>query len=691
MPPPCLIKLLTLLQLASTSSSACWSNIAYSASLDAYFTRHGIWNITSCAKAAGNCGYGSIYKAGAGCVTCTINAPNRIMAPVQPASAGCETMCAKGREAPDCRPCRQTEVLCDWGSYPSCGACVPCSTPSLPSSNYQYGSGVAYSDCAEVKDPDPSICAWFQTPQWGTGYCEVICADGYALGSASGECQRCKVQSECPLGWLAPICSATSAAATAAATECIKCTLPEGTRWYGNIGCNFTCLSPHHYYSTEASQCVPCPYCGEGQYPAGCGAPPQYAAGVCSPCSLSCPAGSFLQLVDCSCRECTTYFDMPSAYFINRDCTATADTVFAACSHECPAGFFKTGECQPRANIACERCSPPPPGVMTVSPCNSTHDAAFAQCPLDWIRLGYACRGGVRANCSVGQWPNEDGICACAPATVLRHANADCTPITCPPRHFANPATGGCTPCGSDENIVSVPQQLGIEASCGCEQGFFRRITAAAAVECWPCGDLACDALTQRQMPTCDRFDGEEEPACVCGPPPAAVIVDASRCTFECASGYTPARLSAPVPQAYISLVGFMIPTHIETFYLEPAGCEITVGVQGEMFCFQNVSNRLVHMRTGEIVAADIGQRLEIEHYRYDIHITAAAPAGGNTLWVAFSFSGDCGPDIGVSEQAPYTSGECGAVELITISLTSASISSAKWGKTFPWCVNCYV
>ena len=360
-------------------------------------------------------------------MTCVIS-PNTIMAPVQAASAGCEnvqTMCAKGfyPDREDCKPCSQTEVLCEWGSYPSCaGACVPCSKPSLPSSSYRYGRGAAYRDCINERTPDPSICAWFQTPQWGTGYCEVICAEGYAPapGSAPGGCQRCKVESECPLGWLAP-----TSAECGSSAECIQCALPEGTRWYGSIGCNFTCLAAHHYYSAAQTKCVPCPDCGEGQYPAGCGG---VTAGVCRPCALNCsfgPAahGSFLQLADCSCRICTSYFDMnpylqPAAFFIIRDCTATADTVFETCSQDCPNGYFKTGDCQPRADITCGRCSLPPPGAMTASPCNTTHDTAFAPCPSDWIRLGYACHGGVRANCSSGMRPNEDGVCACPPGTL---------------------------------------------------------------------------------------------------------------------------------------------------------------------------------------------------------------------------------------------------------------------------------
>jgi hypothetical protein len=132
--------------------------------------------------------------------------------------------------------------------------------------------------------------------------------------------------------------------------------------------------------------------------------------------------------------------------------------------------------------------------------------------------------------------------------------------------------------------------------------------------------------------------------------------------------------------ESYISLVGFMVSTPIDTFYLDAAeGCGLTAfGLQGEMFCFQN--STLVHTRTGKTVAADIAQRLEIEDYRYDIRITAAAAAGADTLWVAFSFSGVCGPDVDAG-----TSDQCGAIELITVSLASVSISPASWGKQFPW------
>ncbi len=94
-----------------------------------------------------------------------------------------------------------------------------------------------------------------------------------------------------------------------------------------------------------------------------------------------------------------------------------------------------------------------------------------------------------------------------------------------------------CALCGQDENIISnpdPPSDVGRAAYCGCAAGFFRRIVDAE-VECWPCGDLVCDPALQRQMPTCDRFDDEAEPSCVCGPPPAAVA--GAACSFQCNAG----------------------------------------------------------------------------------------------------------------------------------------------------------
>ena len=229
---------------ATACPGPCWSNIAYSPALDDYFVRHAIWNCTPCTKAPGRCSYGSIWQPRGGCLRCIVNTPNTIMAPFQP--AGCDnvqTMCAKGfyndslihkdsqhykdtqiyKDSQNynvitggCVPCSKTEVLCQQGSYPSCAAgCVPCTSPPLPSSGaYRYSRGFAYRDCADIATPDPSICAWFQTPQWDTGYCELICAQGYARVAGS-ECQKCKVQSECPLGWMAPFCGASVASSVA--------------------------------------------------------------------------------------------------------------------------------------------------------------------------------------------------------------------------------------------------------------------------------------------------------------------------------------------------------------------------------------------------------------------------------------------------------------------------------------------
>ena len=206
----------------------------------------GLWSCPACSDLPGACSYGdrvAVVNNEPLCLPCdsgaVLGALNRIFAPTQPEI--CDdglllnlsgTMCAKGfyDESSLCVPCQSTEVACPRGFYPKkCmkqgfgGAldqmCSPCTAPPLPNNRTRYGAGFSYKvrqlnlDAVEHADPrcnqdcatDPaSQCAWYQTPKWAGGYCDIECAPGFA-GPA---CEKCNTI--CPPGFYPPTCPGAS-------------------------------------------------------------------------------------------------------------------------------------------------------------------------------------------------------------------------------------------------------------------------------------------------------------------------------------------------------------------------------------------------------------------------------------------------------------------------------------------------
>lgn len=652
----------------------CWSSGATTSitTLEAYFTKYSIWNCSACAKLQpGGCSYGSVFD-GTGCLQCVHDAENAVMAPTQPDNCSAALMmCAKGyypfdsyATTVDCTPCGITDIIgCPNGHYPSkcLGQCIPCTTPPLPL-GYQYGKGIAYKDCATTPNPSPSICAWFQTPQWGGGYCQLICADGFAT-LPSGACKKCKTQAECGAGWLAPVCSNT--------TECVPCSAPpNGTRWSG-YACNLTCIETEGvFYSSQQNACMPCTRCNQGSYPAGCGA--SYG-GTCQPCDITkCGQNQYTSARNCACKQCTTYFDVARPSFIVSDCTKSADTVFAPCSQACPPNTFQASECYPRGDITCQPCSRPPAGVFIASACSPTSDAVFTQCPPT-----KACLDGAVVECNA-KMTAVDGECRCAQG--YSNLSNHCEPMVCPPKMFANPDTGRCASCGIDANIITTasPATIGLRATCGCAPGYFRRFDGGT-LACWPCGDLVCDPATQRQLPACDKFDDEDEPSCVCGRPPATAA--AAGCAFRCADGYDEAATIQTGD--YVERVGFTLQTRLKTYYssVEPTNRAVALGAQDALVLLSD-GTTLQSMRTGE--RYNLSALLFIQDYRYEFYVTDIEPAWANFFWIAFTFSGQCGPSLLTPDTVVYHS-ICSAVELVSFSAEAGITIPMIWGKLFPW------
>ena len=146
---------------------------------------------------------------------------------------------------------------------------------------------------------------------------------------------------------------------------------------------------------------------------------------------------------------------------------------------------------------------------------------------------------------------------------------------------LTDPATWAAPPTAAVvlPRVLLVPK-LQLNAISRPGPGFFRRIVGDE-VQCWPCGDLVCDPVLQRQTPTCDRFDDEAEPTCACGPPPAAVA-SSTACSFQCNAGYQPSGAPAA---SFVEHVGFMKPFLLKTYaHVAPCASSQSVGVQGEGF-----------------------------------------------------------------------------------------------------------
>lgn len=693
----------------------------------------------------------------------TIEPLNRIMAPTRIKS--CDqlllwsnaSMCAKGyynsysqKNEEDsqiivtaCVPCQPTEVTCSRGFYPTTcvqsdynNNCFPCTSPPLPSAAYQYGAGFAYKDCSTLFStqsllPLPEIietCAWYQTPKWGGGYCEIECAAGYVAATQNQplQCQKCSVL--CPPGYRPPRCPGGLPANSEGTTECIPCENPpssQGAIW--TAGCEWTCSQQGYYYSSSANECVACPVAAQKKncvqntfFYQGCNG---QNVGTCRQCALLLANNSSALVVctephtylsteiyfdACACRRCSV--PVIGSTFVSKKCTNISNTEFGICQKTCPSSndFFMVRPCQANADIVCQKCTPPRPGRLLLSKCTPTSDALFAACP--W---GRACNGTeIHVACpssSRFQRVAVDGICVCPPASSANSDDAECIPITCPPRMYPDAATGGCSSCGNAPEIRSISNEMGFENACGCLPGYFRRLIKTPngfSLNCWPCGDLGCDPATQRQWPQCNDGFGKDEPSCQCAnynnattfssffdssdsnnnklPQAACAAMTSAKCRPEFAQN----TLSSEYPSFPVDRFSFLrLPPRRAT--VTTTACQnnrrSVVGSAagpGNTLLVAFSDGSVCIIMTGATASSsplNLSSILEIPGWRANAVVTAMKPhmALPGLVWIAFTFSGICASSTGGTMD--YDGGlwndnnGCSAIELLMLTSTAAN------------------
>jgi len=263
-----------------TCPGPCWSNPMESQISDF----DNLWepNCVSCARfVGGGCEYGGIkVEDGGGCETCSY-ALNQVMGPHN-IFKSCDndddpgsSTCAKGyyndsSSNAECQACATIGLPnCPKGTFlkrcvtqqASSGGmfCDACDNPPLPNTiTYKYGYGRVYDDCeitrGTPKFTGPASCAWFLTPKWHRGICDIECNGGY-LPIAEGNPPTClKCNASCPPGWRPPVCIGGKTPMAGQSGDCEKCTgLPPNGHWIAN--CEWECDAG--YYS-DGSYCWLC-------------------------------------------------------------------------------------------------------------------------------------------------------------------------------------------------------------------------------------------------------------------------------------------------------------------------------------------------------------------------------------------------------------------------------------------------
>lgn len=689
-----------------------------------FFNQSGAWpesQCPACTRLPGACGYGNavvnvvadgvVQRRCETCDTWGLAALNRVMAPTQPASCPDFTLeadivrmsvCAKGHYARPsslaCQPCKSIELQCERGHYPPpCieegpPVCLPCTWPPLrndanETTMYRYGVGFAYKDCGALaehlrfSDAVTPTCAWYQTPKWGGGYCEVECAEGFAPG-VGGVCRACETR--CPPGYYPPHCPGGANPGH----ECLACDgglLPEGARW--REGCAWACAENHYSPLGGCVACPPASACPAGERYLGCNG---LSAGECRPCTLRCTAprtflSAAVHMDECACRACREA--VPGVSYVVRGCTNVSDTTIAPCSACVDGVTFESAACGVGRDTVCAPCTPPQAGRLLRVPCGARADAVYGACPE-----GRVCDGSaVHAACAPPRRA-RDGLCVCPPAT----GGEACEPIACPDAMYPDPSTGNCTACGGGAAVRSVPGVLGIDA-CGCERGYFRRRQrdasgAVVGLSCWPCGDLGCATSVRRQLPACDDPFGEEEPRCVCamGPWAGGGCGEAPRC----ADGFR--QVLPHAEEGRFDRFGFLrnlaappAPISMPRGHCGASGIigSAAVGAAALAVACGDGTAYSARADTGESAALNLSALLEIPGWRSGVRLTALkgqAPAPG-LVWVAFRFFGVCGAEL--DNMQPTA--ECSAIELVSLTACSSEAiicalsGSLIWGKRF--------
>ena len=625
--------------------------------------------------------------------------------------------------------------------------CLPCTLPQLPpaSSTQQmmmrYGPGRLFPDCT-LEGYDPHIawasfstCAFFQTPKWELGYCDVYCRAGYAQTAAAPSlwelptCVACATT--CAPGFKPPVCLGgyTLRAQSPLCQPCDASLLPDNANWTladagSPVVCPWTC-GRGFYASGDA--CVPCGLAMRcttaGEYWLGCGL---NSAGSCRSCaSTICVDGRTFRYAPlyadtCECAACAR--PVLGVSYVVVACNALNDTRIGACS-VCSGQQYLARACTLTLDTLCLPCTPPLPGRLLTAQCNTTADAVYAACPP-----GYACDGSSRFfNCTPPHIASRDGLCVCPLATV----EPLCAARACPPAFYPDPADGACRACAGQMTADSIalaasrPGFVGFADACGCVAGYLRASSSGGGrMTCWPCGDLACLVDAEAQTP-CDGFT-DADPACVCGvgpgmsPPTAAAISCGGQ--LQCADTFASSSSSnrQSIPPGLYSDYGFVsglssIPTALGLNPGAPAPvCAISanittvVGAGGGADLFVLCSDGTLALHSPgaavtfspplEVLFGETGIRSAVRGVDLSLH---TQDGGSPYVWFLFGFWGLCGDELdrGEAQGVPRW---CLAVELLTAVHASqqqqpsqqalcdstlffcVSMATSRWGNLFP-------
>ena len=598
--------------------------------------------------------------------------------------------------------------------------CDMCDNPALPDSvKYRYGLGRLYDDCSGISVPNPLLCAWFLTPKWNTGVCDIECNTGYIPVMQQGpyaypNCTKC--ETACPIGFKPPYCPGGTGVVAGKIGSCEACAdLPQNARWVsGGQSCEWECAVQGFYKG--ASSCLKCEvvetctnqtrFMGcNGNSPGRCTACP---VSSCQSTTTSAGGGKFsltylnfgIYLDRCACVNCS----MPvlGLSYAVKNCSTDSDAVLAPCTlNPCfglPARSHYTAKpCTLWNNSVCAACSAPPsPGRLLISECTPYADAVYGDCPY-----GLACNGtAVGFRCPEGKIA-VGGVCECGPATTLM--SGVCVPILCPRSGmYPDPNSGICKNCtlaGSTTSAISKERVMGLDA-CGCSSGFFvQRLNTS--IQCWPCGDLGCTRGLQRQS-ECLGF-GQTEPTCDCGPAPGTELVDTQdiefACSLRCAKGYHSASTLLPGLYNKFSFISNALPDTSEIVHLLVSVRNIQdvvlVGDNIGVVLHDEGMLSFVRLDSGAVAKTDLNILMGARA-RFELGIVTAIlghEGMAGYIWIAFTYWGYCDDIDSVLER------NCSALELVMLQPFASGmgpfcvgngvdicmvLTSAIWGNLFP-------
>ena len=643
-----------------------------------------------------------------------------------------------GSDADDtelCVSCLPVATTCDDGFYTRrclvdlSDACLPCALPQLPpspSNSMRYGPGYLFPDCTEMGyDTNSqyltfSECAFFLTPKWAAGYCDVYCQPGYAQTAPAASlwtlptCVPCATA--CPPGFSPPLCPGGYAhgVQSPACQPCDAGWLPANASWVastaGGLLCPWACAQG--FYAKNGA-CAPCVAhaCASGYYWLGCAL---NSPGECRSCDASaCVAGhTFLSAPmyadTCQCAPCSR--PVLGQTYARALCAPGNDTRLAACSVCAGSDQYLARACTLTLDTLCLPCTPPQAGRLLLRACNATADAAFGACPS-----GYACDGSYRVfNCTPPHVA-RDGLCVCPLATV----EPLCAPRLCPQGLYPDPSSGGCSPCAARATpdslalVTSRAGYVGFADACGCPPGYMRTLLLGAALTCWPCGDLAC--LDAAQTNSDDGF-ALADPACVCGVGPGMSLRPNTTldqgCVLQCADGFTQQQ-GPPLPRAigsssyYGFVSGLGAPWPLAPSQLAPVcsgEIQTTAALDGGTDLLVLCADGTLAMHSPDLGGATFAPPLEALFSEPGIRasirgadLTLHTQGAAQYAWFLFGFWGICGDELDKEDPATRVPRWCLAVELLSVVHSSTTqggplcgdqlclyMGASQWGSLFP-------